>query len=72
MKRRTLVIDENLLRQAMEVLGTDSSSAAVCIVLLEVLRSRKALRLSSFFGLGLWGGNLSEMRGDLKRRKNSS
>jgi Arc/MetJ family transcription regulator len=56
------VLDEQLLDQAVQVLGVKTYSAAVNLALEEVIRMRKIQGLGEFFGSGLWEGNLSEMR----------
>jgi hypothetical protein len=46
------------------VLQAKTWSAAVNIALAEVLRVRRIQRIPSFFGEGLWEGNLAAMRED--------
>jgi len=71
MKRTNLVLDEELLKQAVHVLGVKTYSAAVNTALSETLRMKKVLDLRRFFGSRIWEGDLSEMRDDrpAKRRK---
>ena len=69
MRRTNLVLDENLLDEATRVLGVKTYSAAVNLALAETLRVKKVLEIPSFFGSGLWQGDLSEMREDQPRRK---
>jgi len=64
MKRTNLVLDPQLLDQAVRVLGVKTYSAAVNLALAEVLRLRKIQSLPRFFGRGLWQGDLGEMRED--------
>jgi hypothetical protein len=64
MKRTNLVLDEALLEEATRVLGVKTYSAAVNLALAETLRVKKVLEIPSFFGSGIWQGNLSEMRED--------
>ncbi len=64
MKRTNLVLNEHLLEEATRMLGEKTYSAAVNTALAEVVRIRKILSLPSFFGRGLWQGNLAEMRED--------
>jgi Arc/MetJ family transcription regulator len=64
MKRTNLVLDGDLLDQAVNVLGVRTYSAAVNQALAETVRRKKAEGLTQFFGKGLWEGNLSEMRED--------
>jgi hypothetical protein len=64
MKRTNLVLDEDLLKQVTHTLGVKTYSAAVNLSLAEILRIRKVQALPTFFGKGLWEGDLSEMRED--------
>ncbi|MEO7145422.1 MAG: type II toxin-antitoxin system VapB family antitoxin [Bryobacteraceae bacterium] len=64
MKRTNLVLDEQLLDRATQVLGVKTYSATVNLALEEVLRMRKIQNISHFFGQRLWEGDLSEMRED--------
>jgi Arc/MetJ family transcription regulator len=67
MKRTNLVLNEELLEEAIHVLGVKTYSAAVNLALAEALRVKKLERLPQFFGQGLWEGNLSAMREDRSR-----
>ena len=69
MKRTNLVLDGDLLEQAVRVLGVRTYSAAVNQSLAETVRRKKAEGLTRFFGTGLWEGDLPEMREDRPRRK---
>ena len=69
MKRTNLVLDVDLLEQAVRVLGFKTYSATVNQALAEVVRIRKIQSLPGFFGSGLWQGNLAEMREDSNPRK---
>ena len=64
MKRTNLVLDEQLLAEAMRVLAVRTYSAAVNMALEEVIRIRKIQTIPSFFGSGIWEGTLSQMRED--------
>jgi len=68
MKRTNLVLDENLLAEAVRVLGAKTYSAAVNQALAEVIRLKKVQGLPRFFGSGIWVGDLAEMREDHPRR----
>jgi Arc/MetJ family transcription regulator len=68
MKRTNLVLDEKLLDEATRVLGVKTYSAAVNLALAETLRVKRVLELSTFFGSGLWEGDLSAMREDRPRK----
>jgi hypothetical protein len=73
MKRTNLVLDEQLLAQATQVLAAKTYSAAVNTALEEVIRLRKIQSIPHFFGSGIWEGDLSQMREDrpprVRRRK---
>jgi len=69
MRRTNLVLDEHLLKEATRVLGVKTYSAAVNTALAEVIRWKKIQTLPSFFGSGIWEGELSAMREDRPRRK---
>jgi len=62
MKRTNLVLDADLLERATRALGAKTYSAAVNQALEQVLRIEKIRGLASFYGQGLWAGDLSEMR----------
>jgi Arc/MetJ family transcription regulator len=64
MKRTNLVLDEDLLEEAVRVLGVKTYSAAVNEALKEAIRVKKVHGLREFFGSGIWEGDLSEMRED--------
>jgi Arc/MetJ family transcription regulator len=68
MKRTNLVLDEQLLEEAVRVLGVKTYSAAVNQALKEAIRVKKAHKLRELFGSGIWEGNLSEMREDRMER----
>jgi hypothetical protein len=62
MKRTSLLLDQALLKQVMRTLGVKTYSAAVNLSLAEILRIKRVQALPSFFGKGLWEGDLSTMR----------
>jgi hypothetical protein len=64
MKRTNLVLDEQLLKTATQVLGEKTYSATVNRALAEAIRNHKILNVASFFGSGIWDGDLSGMRED--------
>ena len=64
MKRTNLVLDEELLAEAVRVLGTKTYSATVNLALKEVLRMKRIQGLADHVGNVEWIGDLSEMRGD--------
>ena len=69
MKRTNLVLDEQLLAEATRVLAARTYSAAVNVALEEVIRMRKIQGIPSYFGSGIWDGELPEMREDRPKRK---
>jgi hypothetical protein len=64
MKRTNLVLDEQLLKSATQVMGEKTYSATVNRALAEAINNHKILGLQSFFGSGIWEGDLSAMRED--------
>jgi Arc/MetJ family transcription regulator len=72
MKRTNLVLDEQLLKTATQVLGERTYSATVNRALSEALRNHKIQNLSSFFGSAIWEGDLSEMREDKPARRRAT
>lgn len=69
MKRTNLVLDAPLLETATRVLGAKTYSAAVNLALEEVIRIRKIQSIPRFLGLGLWQGDLSQMREDQSTKR---
>lgn len=68
MKRTNLVLDEQLLEQAVQALGVKTYSAAVNLALAEAIRLKNVRGLRQFFGKTSWEGDLSEMRADQPRQ----
>ena len=64
MKRTSLVLDEELLEEAVRVFGVKTYSATVNLALKEALRVRQIQGLTDYVGEVEWHGDLSEMRGD--------
>ena len=64
MKRKNLVLDEELLEEAVRVFGVKTYSATVNLALKEALRMRRIQGLVDYIGNVEWHGDLSEMRGD--------
>jgi len=64
MRRTNVVLDEQLLDEAVRVLGLKTYSATINLALQEAIRMREIQKIGSFFGKGLWSGNLAEMRED--------
>ena len=67
MKRTSLVLDEDLLEEALRVLGTKTYSETVNLALKEALRMRRIQGLAGHVGKVEWLGDLSEMREDSGR-----
>ena len=64
MKRTNLVLDEDLLEEAVRLSGERTYSRTVDRALSEFVRRVRARRILDLAGSGLWEGNLSEMRRD--------
>ena len=64
MKRTNLVLDKELLEEAVRVLGVKTYSATVNLALKEAIRMRRIQGLADYIGNVEWHGDLSEMRGD--------
>ena len=69
MKRTNLVLDEQLLEEAVRLLGTKTYSATVNLALKEALRMRRIQGLADHIGRVEWLGNLSDMRADSDRHR---
>ena len=67
MKRTNLVLDEQLLEEAVRVAGVKTYSGAVQMALRDFVRRAKARRILELTGSGLWEADLSEMRRDRTR-----
>lgn len=64
MKRTNLMLNEDLLKTATQVLGAKTYSAAVNQALEDAIRTAKIRGLAQFLGTGAWEGRLTEMRED--------
>jgi Arc/MetJ family transcription regulator len=69
MKRTNVVLDERVLDEARRLSGEKTYSAAIMRALTEFVRRATARQILDLQGLGLWEGDLSEMRGDQPRRR---
>lgn len=67
MKRTTLMVDEDLLEEAVKLSGERTYSATVGLALEELVRRARARRILELRGSGAWEGSLSEMRRDSGR-----
>ena len=73
MKRTNLVLEGKLLDEAVRLSGERTYSATVNLALADFVRRIKARQILELAGLGLWKGDLGEMRRDpLKRKKRRS
>ena len=64
MKRTNVVLDEDLLEQAVRVSGERTYARTIERALREMVRRAEARGIDQLAGSGLWVGNLSEMRDD--------
>ena len=64
MKRTTLMVNEELLEEAVRLGGERTYSKTVNRALEELVRRIKARQILNLGGSGLWQGDLSEMRRD--------
>lgn len=64
MKRTNVVLDEQLLEEAVRVSGERTYARTIERALEEMVRRAKARGIEQLAGSGLWVGDLSEMRGD--------
>jgi Arc/MetJ family transcription regulator len=69
MKRTNLVLDEDILEEAVRVAGVKTYSRAVDMALRDYIRRAKARRILELAGSGLWEGDLTDMRRDRTRRR---
>jgi Arc/MetJ family transcription regulator len=68
MKRTNLVLDEELLEDALRLSGERTYSGAVARALEAYVRRARASRIFELGGSGAWEGDLSEMRADERGR----
>ncbi len=71
MKRTSLMVNEQILEEALRVSGERTYSSVVNRALEDYVRRVKARRILDLAGSGLWTGDLSEMRRD-SREDNGS
>lgn len=67
MKRTNLVLNEELLEEAVRLSGERTYSATVDRALAEFVRRIKARQILELGGSGLWEGDLATMREDSPR-----
>lgn len=64
MKRTNVVLDEQLLEEAVRVSGEKTYARTIERALTEMVQRARARCIEKFAGSGVWTGNLSEMRRD--------
>ena len=64
MKRTNVVLDEQLLEEAVRVSGERTYARTIERALQEMVRRAKVKGLEQLAGSGLWVGDVSAMRGD--------
>ena len=64
MKRTNVVLDEQLLEEAVRVSGERTYSRTIERALAEMVRRAQARGIEQLAGSGLWQGDLGVMRGD--------
>ena len=64
MKRTNVVLDEELLSQALRISGEPTYSRTIERALREMVRREQARGIDQLAGSGLWVGNLADMRAD--------
>jgi len=64
MKRTNVVLDEQLLEEAVRVSGEKTYARTIERALSEMVRRARARSIEQFAGSGVWTGSLSEMRRD--------
>ncbi len=69
MKRTNIVLDEQLLDEAVRWAGVKTYSAAVNMALRDFVRRARARRILELTGTGLWEADLVDMRRDRPRRR---
>ena len=65
MKRTNVVLDEELLEEAVRVSGERTYARTIERALQEMVRRAKVQGLEQLAGSGLWTGTLSQMRNDV-------
>ena len=72
MKRTNLVLDGDLLEEAVRLSGERTYSRTVERALTGFVKQLKARRILELAGSGAWQGSLAEMRDDRPRRPRRS
>ena len=68
MKRTNLVLDGDLLEEAVRLSGERTYSRTVGRALTDFVKQIKARRILELAGSGAWQGSLAQMRDDRPRR----
>jgi Arc/MetJ family transcription regulator len=68
MKRTNLVLDEHLLEEATRLSAQRTYSKTVDLALAEFVRRARAGKILALAGSGLWEGDLSTMRRDVRKK----
>ena len=68
MKRTNVVLDDELLEDAVRLSGERTYAATIDRALREMVKRYKVRALTAMEGTGWWDGDLSEMRGDVPLR----
>lgn len=64
MKRTNVVLDEELLEEAVRVSGEKTYARTIERALTELVQRARAQRIERYAGSGVWQGDLGEMRRD--------
>jgi hypothetical protein len=64
MKRTNVVLDEQLLEEAVRLSGERTYSGTITRALQDLVRRVKARQIDRLAGSGLWSGDLGAMRAD--------
>jgi Arc/MetJ family transcription regulator len=64
MKRTSLMLDEQMLKEATRLAGGQTYSGTVNLALRDFVRRARARRILELAGTGLWEGELAVMRSD--------
>ena len=68
MKRITVMVDEDLLKNAVSLSGSKTYSSAVNEALELYVKRARARQILKLRGSGAWSGSLAEMRDDKKKK----
>jgi len=57
-----VIIDDNLLAEAMKISGIDTKAAVLNMALKEYLRKNSLKKILKYRGTNIWEGDIEEMR----------